>query len=256
MNAKTAINRGLPVAMVALLGVADAATAQSSSLFVQPIESRQSERTDGPAYVVEGGTLHERQQHSRLSPAIAARSYSAVRLPEPRSFSKHDLVTIIIRESMDTDFSSSLDTEKKVDFDGEITDFPRLDVTDLLRFHLAPSSMGQRNPRLGVGYGSRFEGDGDYSRRDSITGRVTARVIDVKPNGTLVLEARKHIESDDEGLTLVLTGTARVEDVTVDNTVLSTQLHDLRLNKQHHGELRRSSRKGIFTRILDTIFNF
>ncbi|MFA9479001.1 flagellar basal body L-ring protein FlgH [Phycisphaerales bacterium AB-hyl4] len=246
------------LAILLTLAVALPAIGQSSSLFAQPSDRHRdpSPQAQGEQYSVQNGTLRERRQATRLSPAIANASYSAVRIPEPRSFAMHDLITIIIRESTDTSFNQSLDTEKRSNYGGEITDFPRLSVRDLLNFQLAPSSMEQGNPRLGIGFNSNFEGEGDYRRRDSITGRITARVVDVKPNGTLVLEARKYIESDGEVLDMVLTGTARVDDVTTDNTVLSSQLHDLRLSKQHEGELRRTSRKGIFTRILDTIFNF
>ena len=224
---------------------------QSSSLFVThpdelaaPVVRDVTARTDvaGPV--------------SRLSPAIEATSYAAVRLPEPRTFAVHDLVTIVIRESTETDSRASLSTQTGVKFDGEITDFPRLSPSDLLNLQLRPNSMDAGNPKLGVRYGQDFDGDGDYRRRDSITGRITARVIDVKPNGTLVLEARKFIDSDNETLKLVLTGTARAEDIGLDNTVLSTQLYDLRLIKEHEGELRRATRKGLFTRILETIFNF
>jgi hypothetical protein len=101
-----------------------------------------------------------------------------------------------------------------------------------------------------------FEGEGEYRRTDTFSGRIQSRVIDVKPNGTLVLEARKYIQNDDETLEMVLTGLCRAEDVTAANTILSTQLYDLRLVKEHTGELRRSTRKGILTRVFETIFNF
>jgi flagellar L-ring protein precursor FlgH len=81
-------------------------------------------------------------------------------------------------------------------------------------------------------------------------------VVDVKPNGTLALEARKHIENDDEKLTISLTGFCRPEDVAADNTVLSTQMFDLRVNKQHQGEVRNAQKKGLLTKLLDFVFNF
>ena len=238
---------------------------QSSSLLVQTPQTRgpaaeasaePGNAEAGDRYVLDGDTLRQRRAPSRLSPAIAQASFAAVPMPEPRSFALHDLITIIIRESTDTSFRASLDTDKSSSFRGEVSDFPRLTARDLLNLQLRPSQMQDGNPRLGVDFDSEFEGSGDYRRRESITGRITARVIDVRPNGTMVLEARKYIESDDETLELTLTGTARVEDVSVDNTILSTQLHDLHLTKHHDGELRNSTRKGVFTKLLDAIFNF
>ena len=190
----------------------------------------------------------------RLNPAIAAASFMAVEAPEPRVFAVHDLVTIVIREDMRTDFRSSLETEKKSDYTGEISDFPSL--KDLLDGQVRPTQFTNGFVRVGIGYESEFEGEGDYSNRQSMTARIQARVIDVKPNGTLVIEARKSVTSDHEHYTLVATGTCRVDDITVDNTILSSQLADLFIDKQHRGTLKRASEKGLFTNLLDAIFNF
>ena len=178
----------------------------------------------------------------------------AVRAPEPRLFGIHDLVTIVIREDMRTDFKSSLETEKTSDYTGEISDFPSL--RDLLDGQIRPTQFNNGFVRVGIGYESEFEGEGDYSNRQSMTARIQARIIDIKPNGTLVIEARKSVTSDHEHYTLVATGTCRVDDITIDNTILSSQLADLFIDKQHHGTLKRASEKGLFTNLLDAIFNF
>ncbi|MFW6059100.1 MAG: flagellar basal body L-ring protein FlgH [Phycisphaeraceae bacterium] len=247
------------VVMAALLHAVPRTAAQSSSLFV--VEPQQRNEIDRSATASAEATRphvsrgQQRAPH-QISRDVAAISFAAVKTPEPRRFAKHDLITVIIRESTETDFESSLDTEKEVGVDGEISDFPRLNLRDLLNAQLRPNDMEGGAPRVGVDFGNEFEGEGGYSRRESITGRMTAKVIDVKPNGMLVLEARKQLRTDDESLDLLITGSCRPEDVTIDNTILSTQLYDLRLDKQHEGELRNSTRKGLLTKIIDTIFNF
>jgi len=80
--------------------------------------------------------------------------------------------------------------------------------------------------------------------------------MDVKPNGTLSLEARTQVKNDDEDMTITVTGYCRAEDVAADNTVLSTQMYDLRVNKQHAGEVRKASKKGVITKVLEFLFNF
>lgn len=197
-----------------------------------------------------------RGQISPLAPAIAQTSFTAVPIPKPRKFAVDDLVTIIIQESQQTQFNATLDTQKKNDVQGAITDFPNLQLSKLLQFQLSPSSMSNGPVKLGVTYDGKFNSNGDYKRQSSMTGRITARVIDVKPNGTLVLEARKFLKSDSESLEMVLTGTCRAQDVTADNTVLSTQLYDLNLTKKHEGALRSATQKGILSKLLDLLFNF
>mgnify|MGYP001429971911 FL=1 len=196
------------------------------------------------------------EQPTRLSPAIAQSSVTAVTKPEPRQFAKHDLVTIIIRESVTNDSSAKIKTEKDSQIEGKIEAFPKLQLSDLLQFQLGQSKMSRGIPEVSIEMNNEFEGEGENKRVDSFTARVQAEIIDIKPNGNLVLEARRYIQTDNETLTMTLTGTCRAEDIQADNTVLSTVVADLRLIKEHTGELRRATKKGLLTKFFETIFNF
>lgn len=233
------------LAVLMVLGVlALSAHGQSSSLYldepVQPTVARP---------VMDGG------RPERLSPGIAAVSMSAVNPPQQRFFAVHDLVTIIVRESTESESDASLDTDKDSSFDGSIEAWPGIRGLDEL-WDLFVKTDLSANPRLAAEFKKKFKGEGNYERTDTFTTRLTARVIDVKPNGTLVLEARKNVKSDREELDMVLTGVCRAEDITGDNTVLSTQLYDLRLNKQHTGELKNATKKGILTKLFEGLFAF
>lgn len=237
---------GIPAIAMALFAAGASAgqtRAQSSSLFVTEVAAP-APRAIGNAPV------------DRLSPAISNTSLAAVKMPEPRKFALYDLVTIIIRESTESDSESSLDTKKESKYDGEMSAFPNLQLAKLLQFQLEPSSFSNGNPSLGVNFKSDFKGDGSAKRSDSFTSRITARIIDIKPNGTIVVEARKFIQSDKETLEMVLSGTCRKEDITAENTLLSTQIYDLNLKKNHKGELRKAAKKGFITKVLDGIFDF
>lgn len=211
---------------------------QSSSLYLRQEQSVRAQSID----------------ESPLSTAIAANSFIAVRIPEPRQYAKNDLVTVIIRESFKTDLKASLETDNKVKVDGEITDI--IDVEKLLELVVRPYTYPSGNPTIGVNMKNKWSGEGDYSRSESMTGRITARVADVKPNGTIVLEARQTIIHDKEELAIVFTGTCRAADITIDNTVLSTELYDLHLDKQHKGELKKTTKKGFITHFFDALFGF
>ncbi|MHC4994232.1 MAG: flagellar basal body L-ring protein FlgH, partial [Planctomycetota bacterium] len=121
-----------------------------------------------------------------------------------------------------------------------------------------PLQASGRNdfPEVGVDFNREFNGEGEYERRDSMTTRLTGQIIDVKPNGLLVIEARTYIQNDDEIQDIKVTGTWRETDVAIDNTVLSTQGFDVRIQKTNEGELRKASKKGLFTKVLDTLFAF
>jgi len=219
-----------PLLAVAL--IAPAACAQS--LFLQA----------SPAYV----GLDE-------NPAAPLRglSLTMVEPPPPRTFALHDLVTIIVDETTRAEADQSLDTKKDYKLDGSIEAFPSL--AELAELRLV---TGGRTPVVEwqANHKSDYKGDGQYERTDRLVVRITAEVIDVKPNGNLVVEAKKTVVKDDEEQVIVLSGTCRGDDVTDDNTILSTQLADLHVAVHNEGQVKKASEKGLIPRVLDTLFAF
>jgi flagellar L-ring protein precursor FlgH len=101
-----------------------------------------------------------------------------------------------------------------------------------------------------------YKGEGDVARSDTMTLRLEAEVVDVRPNGTMVLQARRHMKNDEEEVTIALTGTCRVQDIDAANSVLSTDIHDLDFDKQTKGAATDGSRRGFIPRLLDFINPF
>jgi flagellar L-ring protein precursor FlgH len=174
---------------------------------------------------------------------------------EPREFAPHDLVQIIVRETSRATSSQELEAGKEYVLDGKISAWPSFQLSDLLEMQLRGSDTSNL-PELKLDFEKDFEGDGEYEREDDFTARLTAEVVEVLPNGNLVLEARTNIQTDQEVATLKVTGICRAADVTSANTVLSNQLHDLKVEKVHEGELKKASEKGIIAKVLDAIFAF
>ena len=98
--------------------------------------------------------------------------------------------------------------------------------------------------------------DGDSSREDSLTTRLTAMIIDVKPNGMLVIEGRARLTHDDEVSEVTVTGFCRKDDVTANNTILSTQLADKEVVITNEGALRRVASRGWIPTLIDLLKPF
>jgi flagellar L-ring protein FlgH len=211
--------------------------APSSSLLVQPPPAEPDERA-------------REEPH-----ALRQMSMFAVAPPTPRTFQKHDLVQVIVREQSQARSSQELDTKKDYKLNGRVSAFPRLTLPELLELQI-PAGRTSGLPAVGVQMKKDFKGDGDYTRRDDLSARITAEVIEVLPNGNLIIEARTHIAIDREQMTMKVTGVCRPDDVTAANTVLSSQLHNLVIERVHRGDLRETADKGIIARILDTVFAF
>lgn len=188
----------------------------------------------------------------RASPEFEAVSFFAVKPPEPRILKKFDLVTVIVREQSEFKSSGTTELKKDASLQAVINEFVQLNLADLA----LESALGTYKPRFDITGKREFNGEGATDRKDSFSARIQARVLDVLPNDTIVLEARKVIRTDDDEQTIILSGTARASDIMADNTVLSTQLYDLRLEKSHKGPIRDSTRRGWFSKLLDALNPF
>jgi len=133
-------------------------------------------------------------------------------------------------------------------------------VTAMVRLSMSKLDLSENsvntNPEIGTTGTQDFNGSGAVNRADTMTTRLTAEVIDVKPNGTLVLQARQHIRTDEEEQTMILSGTCRVEDVTPDNTVLSTQMFDKDVSNTNKGAVRDATKRGWIPKLLDAVSPF
>lgn len=185
---------------------------------------------------------------------LRAVSLLLVEAPKPRSYSIHDKLTIIISETSRQSSSQTLDTKKDANFKAALNKFP--DLMKLLEAQLEDVTGAAPLASADVTHNTKWKGEGKYDRADKFTDRITATVIDVKPNGVLVLEARRIIQKDDEKTIVTLTGECRRDDVTEQNTVLSSQLAEMTLITRNEGRVREAAKKGYIPRLLEALFNF
>jgi flagellar L-ring protein precursor FlgH len=101
---------------------------------------------------------------------------------------------------------------------------------------------------------SEHKGNGQTVRQGKINGVVTAKIVEVFPNGNLRIEAQKSVVINGERQLTVLTGVIRPEDVTTGNTVTSDLIADAEITFKGKGVLANAERPGFFARIFDWIF--
>jgi flagellar L-ring protein precursor FlgH len=173
--------------------------------------------------------------------------------PETRVIQKHDIITIIIDENSSTTSSQKLETEKESSMSANVD--AMVSWLKLLELRLEQGDINNVD-LIDLATSREFTGEGDYERKDKFTARISAIVREVKPNGTMLVEARKTIARDNEISELVLSGLVREEDITQQNTILSSQMADLRIILENQGDLKKAAEKGLITRVLDTVFAF
>lgn len=101
-----------------------------------------------------------------------------------------------------------------------------------------------------------FKGSGETTREGKLIGTITAKVVEVLPNSNLVLESRKEITINNEKQVLILKGIIRPDDISIDNTVLSSRVTDAEVYFVGDGIVQDKQRQGWLVRILDKIWPF
>jgi flagellar L-ring protein precursor FlgH len=120
-------------------------------------------------------------------------------------------------------------------------------------------------PRLGPVWqnlarlGSEFnlEGQGATSRSSTLTATLTARVVEVLPNGYLVLEGSKDVQANSERQKIVVRGVARWNDIGPGNTLRSDRLGQMEIRIDGKGVVADAIRRpNLLYRILLGILPF
>ncbi|MBS1818557.1 MAG: flagellar basal body L-ring protein FlgH [Acidobacteria bacterium] len=99
-----------------------------------------------------------------------------------------------------------------------------------------------------------FKGAGSTTRAGDLSAVVTGRVAEVLPNGDLFIESVREITINDDRQVVVLTGVARVTDISPGNVVLSTSLGELQIRYFGRGLMKDNLSPGWLVRILNKIF--
>lgn len=238
-----------------------AASSQSSKEHNGPALPQQARATDypdrngRPLSRDNGGSLMaDSLSHPPDSNQLKYGEVSMLAVPEakPREIKKHDLVTIIVAEESQSQTTGTTDLKKNADLDMKVDAYVKMNLAQMAIHGVNPATA----PELKAESSRNFKGDATVNRQDSFTARIGAEVIDVKPNGTLVIQAKKRIKTDEEEQDFVLTGVCRAVDLTPDNTILSNTLHDLDVHKATKGAARDTTKRGLIPRLLDFVNPF
>jgi flagellar L-ring protein FlgH len=112
-------------------------------------------------------------------------------------------------------------------------------------------------PTVVAGKGSSsFEGTGSTSRSTTLETNLAARVMDVLPNGYLVVEGKREIHVNNENQNIYLTGIVRPEDISSGNIVASSAIAQMSVRLQGKGVVSQPIKPGWLYRILNGILPF
>ncbi|CAN5416047.1 flagellar basal body L-ring protein FlgH [soil metagenome] len=111
-------------------------------------------------------------------------------------------------------------------------------------------------PILGELGKRQFEGKGTTGRTSTVKSRITARVIEVFPNGDMRIEAVKLVKINKETEQVAVTGIVRQNDLASDNSIATTSVGDLRVEYNGKGIASADNAPGWLFRFFDKINPF
>jgi flagellar L-ring protein FlgH len=142
-----------------------------------------------------------------------------------------DLVTVIILEKQNVTNEDKTDIARSTNLNYELTSF-----------NLKPGFFNTL-PDVGANSSDQFSGQGQINKRDTFEARLTAMVVDVLPNGNMVLSGRREIRIEDQTKLIEFSGIVRRYDVTPSNTVASELVADARIAYVGDGPLSRATKR-------------
>lgn len=163
----------------------------------------------------------------------------------------NDLVTINVVESITGSGTADTSAKRDSSMSAGVTDFFGLPLSASVnkgRFNITPSVNGSMT--------NDFKGSGSTTREGKLVGTITARIVEVMPNGNLVIESRKEITINNEKQILILRGMARPDDVANDNSIMSSRVADAEVFFVGDGVLQNKQRPGWLVRFLDKVWPF
>jgi flagellar L-ring protein FlgH len=97
-----------------------------------------------------------------------------------------------------------------------------------------------------------FDGEGSSTQGNSLAGSLTVTVVDVQPNGNLVIQGDKNIRLNQGDEFVHVSGVVRRADIATDNTVTSDKVADAHITYSGRGVIDSSNRMGWLARFFNS----
>ena len=105
-----------------------------------------------------------------------------------------------------------------------------------------------------AGASDSWKADGSAKDSSNFSGNIAVTVVEVQPNGNMIVEGTQSIWQNKDEHKITLRGIVRRDDVTYENTVPSTKVADATVRFDGKGPLNAKQRQGILTQILNILF--
>jgi flagellar L-ring protein precursor FlgH len=112
-----------------------------------------------------------------------------------------------------------------------------------------PNSGG--DPSINGVYQGQGQARSNLNTAEGLQFTIAATIVDIRPNGHLVIEAHSTVKNNDEIWDQSLSGIVSPERVNANGEVQSEEIAELMINKEERGQVRDGYRRGWMYWLLD-----
>lgn len=172
----------------------------------------------------------------------------------PDTVKLHDIIMVVVDEKSEVTLQSRFNRQRRSNLVAGLNEFIRIGDRGQL------ANAAEDSPTIDVQSNGRSQNTGRVVDQEGIRYRIAATVVNVLPNGNLVLEARKSIRLHDDLWQLSLTGVVSSRSVIggpgKDWSTTSEKIANLSIRKIRAGKVYNSTRRRWGMKLYDLIWPF
>jgi len=198
----------------------------------------------GQAWGQSSSLLGDPAKRRQLTMANASWTYQAP--AEAKTWKLNDFVTVLIEEKARMIREGQVDQRKKAEGAMALNDWIALDG-----FAIMPDPQTEGDPKISGIVDNKYRAQANLQNRDTFESSIQCVIVDIRPNGTMVIEGHAKAQFDDEEWELSISGIVRPEDILPNNTVKSEKVAEKRIVRLSSGHGRDGVRRGWLGKLLD-----
>ena len=168
---------------------------------------------------------------------------------EKKTYQIGDIVTVLLSESVNGSASASSDIAKE-------TSTKVFTAAQLARFGGVGALLDQETPNSTFETDIESSGSGESGQSASLSGTMTAQILEVYSNGNLLIRGEKIVNFSTGSEVIQVKGIIRPQDIQPDNTIQSKRIASAQISYKGIGQNVNASRVPWGTNILMAIWPF
>lgn len=163
----------------------------------------------------------------------------------PKARTVGDIVRILVDEAIEIKDQQSLGTSK--------TSETKAGFANLINSILGHRNIVNENSN-GYGGTNSVANDAQIQRKSAFTNEITAQVVQVLPNGNLVIQGHKTIINANDTTNIVLSGVIDPRLINQSGAVKSSQIANLQYAVSGNGAISRANHEGLINKYIKYLF--